>query len=333
MSLKKQWEILFPQKETVKLDKKDLMIIQSLHNNSRATLSSIGKQVKLSKKNIARRIDNLESKGIITGYHIFVDLFKLGFNIYQIKIESESTLLEKQQYIERISKLPFVIQVLVLQSKEGLLLRIAVKDKVQNAIEKLTKNIIINKFEISEVTRISIKSLDIVNKKPINTPWVMCKTDKQEQIDATDVKILSKLSDNSRIQVLDLSRKLKISKDIINYRKKKLSQNNLVVKYFAAFNQYMLGYQIYILTIETFDYNLKNKLILYLGSLENTTGVLETINSKAITSFLFFKNMNELIAFERELLKKFNDIKKHEFILVREQPTYRFLPNIQLSTN
>lgn len=326
-TLRKNWEVEVPHEEIKKLDKRDLTITQTLHLNSKATLSSIGKQINLSKKNVARRINGLGDKGIITGYHAFINLFKLGFEVYQIKIKPEGTILEKNQYIERISKLSFVNQILVLQSKEGLLVRIAVKYNVQEAIEKLTEGITIISFEIAEVNRISIKSLDIIGTNINNRPITMCRTDEPIKIDGVDIQIIKALCENSRISILDLSRKLKLSKDIISYRKKKLTKEGLIVKYFAAFNQYRLGYQTYILTIELFNVSLREKLRSYLGSIDNTTGLIESISAKAITSFLFFKDVKELMSFEQDLLKKFNDIKKHDFTLVQEQPYYKFFPN------
>lgn len=61
------------------------------------------------------------------------------------------------------------------------------------------------------------------------------------ELNQKDKKILSLLDQNSRVSVSELSRKLSLSKDGINYRLKKLQKENIITRYFAEVDISKLG--------------------------------------------------------------------------------------------
>jgi DNA-binding Lrp family transcriptional regulator len=60
------------------LDPTDRAIVRLLEQDARRTLADIGASVSLSAPAVKRRIDRLESLGVITGYTVRVDHAKLG---------------------------------------------------------------------------------------------------------------------------------------------------------------------------------------------------------------------------------------------------------------
>lgn len=327
VKLSSHWEARVPSLAAVTLDKKDLRIVQDLHISARKTLRELGRVTNLSKKSVAHHINRLEERGIITGYHVFINLFKLGYRLYQIYLSCEGTVAQNQVYIQRVQKLPFVLQIIHLQSKRGFLLRVAAQDNVDQIMSVLTQDMIIKEFTIAEINKISIKSLDIYGKNVENEPTIITRQDAKIVLDSVGRKILLELTHNARASILELQRKTNLSYTVISYRKKIFSQEEVIVKYFAAFNNYLLGYSnCYILQITLFDLNLKERIFHYLEILPNTTGILETYSAQALTSFLFFKNTQELIEFEDKLKEEFPQITHYEFILIKEQPHYKFLP-------
>lgn len=60
------------------MDAIDLKIVELLEENARRTLSEIAGEVSLSAPAVKRRIDRLESSGVIVGYTIRVDHARLG---------------------------------------------------------------------------------------------------------------------------------------------------------------------------------------------------------------------------------------------------------------
>ncbi|MGW0882540.1 Lrp/AsnC family transcriptional regulator [Streptomyces sp. NPDC002671] len=65
----------------VNLDEIDWAIIGQLQREARISLSELGRRVKLSSSATTERVRNLESLGVITGYHAVVDLAKVGYPV------------------------------------------------------------------------------------------------------------------------------------------------------------------------------------------------------------------------------------------------------------
>jgi Lrp/AsnC family leucine-responsive transcriptional regulator len=68
----------------VNLDLVDWMIIEQLQREARVSLSELGRRVKLSPSAVTERVRNLESLGVITGYHAVVDLAKVGYPVLAV---------------------------------------------------------------------------------------------------------------------------------------------------------------------------------------------------------------------------------------------------------
>ena len=63
------------------LDMIDEKIVELLQENARIAIKEIAAQVFLSSPAVTARIERLESKGIIKGYHATVDSVNLGYKI------------------------------------------------------------------------------------------------------------------------------------------------------------------------------------------------------------------------------------------------------------
>ncbi|RKT18071.1 Lrp/AsnC family leucine-responsive transcriptional regulator [Streptomyces sp. 1114.5] len=68
----------------VNLDETDWAIIEQLQQEARISLSELGRRVNLSPSATTERVRNLESLGVITGYHATVDLAKVGYPVLAV---------------------------------------------------------------------------------------------------------------------------------------------------------------------------------------------------------------------------------------------------------
>jgi Lrp/AsnC family leucine-responsive transcriptional regulator len=66
---------------TFELDAKAWKILDALQRNARQSFAEIGRQVGLSTPAVAERVHRLEDAGVITGYHVALDIAKLGVPI------------------------------------------------------------------------------------------------------------------------------------------------------------------------------------------------------------------------------------------------------------
>lgn len=65
----------------LELDAVAWRILEALQKNARQSFAEIGRQVGLSTPAVAERVHRLEEAGVITGYHVALDVAKLGVPI------------------------------------------------------------------------------------------------------------------------------------------------------------------------------------------------------------------------------------------------------------
>ena len=124
------------------MDLLDKKIIKILKNNSKATLQIISDQINLSIAPTARRINQLEAKGIIKNYTVNIDENSLGFKFPAFIFIS----LERQQsknfdkFEEKILSFPEVVECWLMTGTKDYLIRIAVND-VEEFENFLTKKL------------------------------------------------------------------------------------------------------------------------------------------------------------------------------------------------
>ena len=107
------------------MDKFDHKILTALHENARISFAELARRVNLSAPAVADRVDKLERAGIITGYHVGVDLARLGFP-FQCVIELTVKHLEFYTVLGRLKDMPGIVSCESITGSSGLLLKVAV---------------------------------------------------------------------------------------------------------------------------------------------------------------------------------------------------------------
>ena len=62
-------------------------------------------------------------------------------------------------------------------------------------------------------------------------------------MDSLDKKILSELMRNSRTPVTQLAKKVRSSREVVNYRISKMQKNGIILKFVTEIDTNLLGYQ------------------------------------------------------------------------------------------
>jgi DNA-binding Lrp family transcriptional regulator len=79
----------------IKLDEKDLLIVNLLANNARTPIIEIANKVKITPKTAINKIRRLEKERVIVGYRTEFSLEKLGYKYYKIHLSMFNTTAEK----------------------------------------------------------------------------------------------------------------------------------------------------------------------------------------------------------------------------------------------
>ncbi|WP_332634799.1 Lrp/AsnC family transcriptional regulator [Halalkalibacter flavus] len=91
----------------MKIDDIDRKILDELHNNSRLSMSELGRRVNLSSPSVTERVRQMESFGVIKSYTLDIDYEKLGLPI-QCIIEATVKNGDYKSFKNFIQKLPNV---------------------------------------------------------------------------------------------------------------------------------------------------------------------------------------------------------------------------------
>jgi Lrp/AsnC family leucine-responsive transcriptional regulator len=112
------------------LDRLDTAILSALLKNSRKSLQEIGLEIGLSQTACWNRVKGLESRGVILGYTINIDLEKLGYRdtfIVQVTLDthSDETL---SAFGRGLDLIPEVTEASLVSGDYDYYMKIAVKD-------------------------------------------------------------------------------------------------------------------------------------------------------------------------------------------------------------
>ncbi|NHN42149.1 Lrp/AsnC family transcriptional regulator [Halorubellus sp. JP-L1] len=107
------------------IDDTDKGIVYLLQQDARKrTVADIGDQVGVSSSTVTNRIDRLEERGVIKGYHTIVDYTKAGLG-HHLLVTATVPLSEKEEMVDEIMDLSGVVSVReLLTNNENLSLEV-----------------------------------------------------------------------------------------------------------------------------------------------------------------------------------------------------------------
>ncbi len=116
------------------------------------------------------------------------------------------------------------------------------------------------------------------------------------ELDEKEKKILYQLDANSRQPVSVIARKTKLTKDVVNYRIKRLIEEGVIMKFLAVLDNSKLGYTLYkiFLRLQSADKKKEEEIINYLKNHQNAQWVVSTDGMFDILFNVFAKDSVEL---------------------------------------
>ena len=298
---------LIPTKEIVNLDKKNQKLISLLLQDATLSFSQLSKELQISKSNIARRMSILKEKGIITGYHAFIDITKLGLHAGILSIQT-SDYQNKDDFLKQLLKKEFIYGILEMTGKYNLMMGLYFKDNTDKnkKIEQIFSSIEIKDFQFNRI-KTFFPQLDYTKELFSKTKITNPKKIIEIKIDYTDLKLIDEISKDCRQSKVNLAEKLKISRETVNYKLKRLINNKIITKFQANVNPFILGFEAYFLTIKLSKPTQEEKLISFLNKSLRCNTILCSEGSWDIATFIHFKSHKEFREFENKLLEQFRE--------------------------
>mgnify|MGYP001568255348 CR=1 FL=1 len=309
------------------LNVKDRKILAELDLNARASFQEIAKKVRLSKETVIYRVRNLEKREIIGRYTTLVNFSQLGYTGYAVYSRFQNVTEEKKkELIEYLSEMPEVYWIALVGGKFDLVFAVICKSVFQfniiyyQILTKYGKYLVDNTISIRTELRQHKRKYLSEDRNVKEAPF-FGKEPEVEKIDALDEDILSLLSNNARMNIVDIAYYLHKPVSTIALRLNKMEKRNLIQGYSSYICTQKYGVQSYRLLINVEHINeLKRKeLFSYIGANSFMILGIETVGEWNFEITLEVENHEQLQKQISQLRNHFEDtIKKIEFIIMFE---------------
>jgi len=315
---------------------KDKKILYELDQNSRQSLSQIAKKTKLSQQVISYRLNLLQKKMIITNFFTVINFTNLGYTSYRIMPRLSNTTKERyNEIIEFFMNHPNVLWLNSCGGKYDFIINIMAKNIIHfNDIFKKIKEKFpeqIQNYDILTHLEMSYFGRDYLSKKTreIKSVPYFGREFKLIKLDEIDLKILNILSENARINAIEISSKLKITPNTIINRIKNLKKIGIIQAYEPLLHVEKIGYQAYKLLIkfQNITEEKERQLIAFSQRNTNVIGIIKLIGLWDFEIEIEIDNREQLHQFIMEIRDKFKDIiKEFETLPLYHDYRYNFLP-------
>ena len=289
------------------LDTFDFRILTELDADCRQSMQKIGKKLRKSKEFVSYRLEKLEESDIITGYHAQIDITKLGYfsimNYFNFQNLSKKARKEIHEYFA-VDKNAFWISPLfgefdfdagiwARSPQEFQKRKHAFLSKFRPHIKRL-KNTVMTEF-----VNYGRNYLFPARRKRefVGGSW------EQQKIDKVDRQILFHLSENARIKLVDLGKKLNMSAMGVLHRMRSLEKRKIILGHRAALDITKLGFEYWKADIYLEDYSKRNKLMAACKEIPNHVMYIHTIGGSDLEVDFEVRNRKEFTG----IIEKLND--------------------------
>jgi DNA-binding Lrp family transcriptional regulator len=295
----------------MKLTLKDKKILSILDLHARDSFQAIAKKVQLSKETVIYRVRRLERAGIIVRYATLVNFGKLGYTGYALYarfVHADEE--KKKEIVAYLKDIPELYWIALVGGKFDIVFGVMCKSSYHyNRIYYMILNKFSNYFsDLTVAIRIELrqnpKSFDLPVSQKLFTPPFFGKEPELFQLDTLDEDILSALSNDARMSVVELSKKINAPASTIRLRIKNLEKEEIIQGYMTCIKPDLYGKQSYrlFLFLQNIDEATRNKLFAHVFENKNMVRGIETLGTWN------FEITLEIYSHE-ELQKELNDLR------------------------
>jgi DNA-binding Lrp family transcriptional regulator len=295
------------------IDEIDKRIIFRLDQNSRIAETQLAKIVGRSKESVRYRIKQLEKKGIIKAYTIWIDPTKLGYQTVKIYLTFANKPKKKKEFIEFVKKDKRLFWFGIAQGSWNGGLTYFVKSNLE--FFKL-KNELFSRFEdlIIESKIGSLVSVHYCPKKFLSKEEVQWKkmldSIENNTLDQLSISIINELFKNSRVRMSFLSKKYKVSIETIKNRMKALEKKRIINRYTIEidFNKLNIDFYKTFLYFKNLTNKDLNKLMEFARKEKNIIHIVKQISSWDIELEIMCNGYKEYNLILNKVTEEFSNI-------------------------
>jgi DNA-binding Lrp family transcriptional regulator len=291
-----------------KLDLYDKKILYELDIDARASASMIAKKIHLSKETVNFRIKRLIRNNYIIVFYSIINASRLGYRYYKIFIKFRDLNPQKEkEIIDYLKKKELCINLRVREGyydfafmtmqKYPLELKSFLHEFTHNFGEFILDkniNIVVTTNKFNQKILFPGESVRKSFSHGVPTDYVMNKI---------DLRIVKEISNNSRIKIIELARKIKADPKVIKYHMKKLESNKVLVGYAIDLNVSKLNYEFIQVEITVKDTDYIPNIIEFFDKTNTCIFAYELVGKYDISVELYIENDIQF----REIIHNFRE--------------------------
>ena len=315
---------------------KDRKILYELDQNSRQSLSQIAKKTRISQQVISYRLKLYKEKGLITNFFAVINFTNLGYTSYRIMLRLSGATKEKyNEIINYFMKHPNVLWLNSCGGKYDFIVNIMAKNIIHfNQIfrdirERFPEQI--QNYDILTHLEVSYFGRDYLLKKEreIKPIPYFGREFKLVKLDKTDLQILNILSEDARINAIEIGSKLKITGNTVVNRIKNLKKIGIIQAYTSLLHIDKINYSAYKLLIKFQNITEKKEkeLINFIQQNVNIVGTIRLVGQWDFEIEIEIEDREKLHQIIMETRDKFKDIiKEFETLALDHDYRYNYFP-------
>ena len=311
---------------SIMLQKLDYKILFELDSNARQSYNEIAKRVGTSKQVVAYHTNNLLKEGYIKKFLTIIDLSKVGLILHKVYLRLARTSAEDEVVIlnflknnsnvawlvrtEGIYDLAFAVHTKDIIELNNMLLDF--ENRFGNFIsEKIVNRVITGEFFHRDY-------LVAGKQSGFRKNIIFESQEKPSLLDQIDWKILSALSRDARMSVVDISEIVPIGADAVGKRIKNLEKKGIIKNYIIVLDDSKLNQVHYkiLLKISHFTEESERKFLDFCRKHKNVTFYNKNIGAWEVEFDLEVKNSEDFRDIMRILKKEFAEFIKEYFSLI-----------------
>ncbi len=261
-----------------KLNLRDYKILSELDKNAKASFNEIGRKLRLSPSVVERRVKNLINKGVIRNFKTIINYKKLGWTYYSIYVKFQNINEEKKKEIGLyLNNHPLTGQCVLCDGEWQLIYGFFGKDIFQVNEEIRKFNDKFGKYIKETQKMIHIGSHHyyrgyLLNKAIFreNEPFLGGQ-EVNQKIDEGSLQLLNELRNNSKINSVEISEKLKMNLDSARYKIKKLTEGGIIYGSWLHLNPEKIGLNFYkvLLKLKNINQTIEKNMLNFLNNNKN----------------------------------------------------------------
>ncbi|MCD4759691.1 Lrp/AsnC family transcriptional regulator [archaeon] len=315
------------------IDAKDRKILLELDRNARKSDSEIAKKTNLSKQVVNYRINKLLEKKIISNFYTIVNVGALGLNSYYIFLQLEKiNKLKEKRLLNKLNSLPYTGWLVSGTGKWDAVLLIYA-DTIKKFDERLNEVInLCGKYlhDYNFTTLIGSEHISYKFLAETRELHSVKQTEKMKLItlDEKDKKILEVISQNARMPITEISKKVDLPVHVVNYRLKSLIKQKIIEGFKPKIDVNKLGYQWHLLLIQ-FQNTTKERKKQFIEYCKNHKNIYYVTNTVGLYNLMLDIHVNDVRDFKEVLLDlkdNFSDvIKLYESLIIFDEYKISYL--------